>query len=693
MKYPDPGKYQDALQFPSSVFSDPMLQDAEPETGSLGLPRALTGAFAVVFPVHSRGLRWAVKCFLTEVPDQRRRYRAIAAHLQQVRQPYTIEFEYQPEGIRIDGRAFPILRMEWVDGTPISRYVEEHLDHPQTLRALHENWRAMIRRLEKAGIAHGDLQHGNVLVDAGGDLRLVDYDTMYVPQLKGRKSAEVGHRNYQHPDRDESNFNSQLDRFSALVIDTALQACILRPDLWARFDTGENMLFRSSDFYDPRSSPIFEDLVVGFKRMSGHPGSDAASRMSSNAAGDRNATPSIELEAAIGADDALAMQAQVLRMACYGAPDDVPSLDEISEGLRHLLGEQSGDQLGDQSRGQLGDQSRGKLGDQLGDQPQGQFGGKLGGQSRGQFGDRLGDLAEFAAGRSGRRFDDRLPRWLIRRSRRRSLAGRRVEFERASRSALERWFAPVAAGLLSGLAITSMLLGLYLAASMSAILVATAGASLAWWQYRSLPVVRRRHRLEREEVYFSNVVSRLDADLSRLKADRATFLEEKGTKYERRLEELQEEALRDRLKHHFIAEAGELDGISHKTIVRLKVSGIRTAYQATPERVQPIVQLSGESKALVNMWRAALAARYDAEIPQNLSPAEERRVRRSIDLRTEELDDEIARTTNKIDLQNAEREQLRKRAKEMPHVGYVHYLMYLMRLKENRAVVRGRGFG
>lgn len=610
MKYPDPGEYQEALQFPSSVFSDPMLQDAEPEPGPLGLPRALTGAFAVVFPVRSRGYRWAVKCFLTEVPDQRRRYRAIAAHLQQSRLPYTIEFEYQPDGIRIDGRAFPILKMEWVDGTPISRYIEENLDHPETLRALHEKWRAMIRRLEGAGIAHGDLQHGNVLVDAGGDLRLVDYDTMYVPQLKGRRSAEVGHRNYQHPDRDESDFNPRLDRFSALVIDTALQACILRPDLWPRFDTGENLLFRSSDFYDPAASPLFDELLVGFKRMSDLSGSEAASRMSSNAARHRNASSTIELDAAVGAGDALAIQTKVLRMACYEAPDDVPSLDEIS--AVH---------------------------------------------------------------------DRRLPHRSTRRSRRRSLDGGRVDVGRASRSAFERWFAPVGAGLLAGLAVTFTLLGSYLAAIVAAILVAAAGATLAWWQYRSLPVVRRRHRLAREVVYFSDVVSRLETDLSRLKADRARFLEEKDTEYEQRLEELQQEALRDRLKHHFIAEAGELDGISHKTIVRLKVSGIRTAYQATPERVRAIVQLSDESKALVNMWRAALAAQYDAEIPQNLSPAEERRVRRSIDLRTEELDDEIARVTNKIDLQNAEREQLRRRAKEMPHVGYLHYLMYLMWLR------------
>ncbi|QLQ08322.1 MAG: hypothetical protein HZY76_21580 [Anaerolineae bacterium] len=55
-----------------------------------------------------------------------------------------------------------------------------------------------MRNLQTHGIAHGDLQHGNVLV-AADELRLIDYDGMYVPPLSGRESHEIGHRNYQHP--------------------------------------------------------------------------------------------------------------------------------------------------------------------------------------------------------------------------------------------------------------------------------------------------------------------------------------------------------------------------------------------------------------------------------------------------------------------------------------------------------------
>lgn len=571
MTYPTAGEYQEAVQFPSSAFSDPMLQAGEPEMLPLGIPRAITGAFAVVFPIRMRGARWAVKCFLKETGDQRRRYRAIAAHLQEKRLPYTAEFDYQSKGIRVQGRGFPLLKMEWVDGAPISRFVEEHLESPDTLQRLQENWRRMIRDLEEAGMAHGDLQHGNVLVDPNADLHLVDYDTMYVPALRRRKSPEVGHRNYQHPDRDESDFGPHLDRFSALVIDTAIQACIGNPDLWHRFDTGENLLFRSSDFYDPESSPLFEEL---------------------------------------------ADRAEVLRAACYGELEQVPSLDEVAEG------------------------------------------------------------SAAAAGR--RRFfmhPHRRPRW---RSDRHPHDHPRAVSDREFGSAFERWFAPAAA-VVAAAAVAVAMLGSYEAALLIVCLAVAAGLGSAWWRYLRLPSVRRRRRIEREEAYLAGIVKRLEADLARLEADRADFLSRIDARYEQRLAELREEALRDRLKHHFIGDARAFDGITHKMIVRLKVSGIRTAYQATPERVDAVRQLAVESKARVNSWRASLAERYQTELPTELSPAEERRVRRSIDLQIEEMDDEIARLRARIDTQKVEREQLQVRIAKPSDLPFSRYLMHLLR--------------
>ena len=261
--YPTPGAYQEAMLFPATAFADPELRRAQPEVQTWGLPRVITGAYAAVFPMQTRTRRMAVKCFLTEVPDQRTRYCAVTAHLQAHPLPCLINVDYQPRGVTVDGRMLPVLKMPWADGAPLNTFVAQHLNDPGVLHALAEAWREMLQTLDRHGYAHGDLQHGNVLVslDQGHPrLTLVDYDTMHVPALKGRPTPEIGHRNYQHPDRREYDAANTRDRFAGLVVYTALQACIARPALWSRFDNGENLLFTAGDFFDPGASPLFQAL-------------------------------------------------------------------------------------------------------------------------------------------------------------------------------------------------------------------------------------------------------------------------------------------------------------------------------------------------------------------------------------------------------------------------------------------------
>src|SRR5438477_81764 len=95
---------------------------------------------------------------------------------------------------------------EAVQGPTLNEFVRGALDRPATLEALGQLWLRLAVRLREAGLAHGDLQHGNVLLVPGSTpqslkLKLIDYDGMWVPALAGRPSGEVGHANYQHPQR------------------------------------------------------------------------------------------------------------------------------------------------------------------------------------------------------------------------------------------------------------------------------------------------------------------------------------------------------------------------------------------------------------------------------------------------------------------------------------------------------------
>lgn len=260
MSWPTPQDYNEAIQNPQSNLTDPELRAGVPEMTPLGLPRAITGGFASVYRLRCGGRDWAVRCFLREVPDQQERYAAIGRHLAAVKLPYTVGFAFQPDGINVGGRAYPLLKMEWVAGEPLERWIEGHLGDPAALRALADRWVALLRALHGAKIAHGDLQHGNILI-VGGEPRLIDYDGMYVPDLAGRQGTEVGHRNYQHPQRGANDFGPGIDAFAAWTIYLSLRALSVAPALWQQLGAGdEGLLLRREDYVQPASSPALRAL-------------------------------------------------------------------------------------------------------------------------------------------------------------------------------------------------------------------------------------------------------------------------------------------------------------------------------------------------------------------------------------------------------------------------------------------------
>jgi len=259
MPWPGPSEYQRVIQNPRICFYDPELKAGTVVLTPLGLPRVASGNFACVYEIRSGARRIAVKCFIRQISDLRRRYGLISQHLQGFWLPQLVRFEYQEQGILVQKQLYPIVKMDWVDGVPLHTFVERHLGDANTLLGLAQQWRALITGLQKARIAHGDLQHGNILVSAG-QLRLVDYDGMFVPPLLGERAPELGHPNYQHPKRTAKDYDKSMDNFSALVIYLTLRALAAEPRLWHSFHTGENLIFLKSDFDSPGQTPIWQQL-------------------------------------------------------------------------------------------------------------------------------------------------------------------------------------------------------------------------------------------------------------------------------------------------------------------------------------------------------------------------------------------------------------------------------------------------
>lgn len=267
MAWPNRNDYFLAIQNPSLVFSDPELKAGKPKLTPHGMPWGFNGAFASVYEIECGKRQWAVKCFLNEYADQQERYAAISSHLNFTQLPYAVGFEYQPHSLLVNGRKYPILKMEWIKGERLDNYIKSNINNPSVLLNLAEQWALMNATLGRHSIAHGDLQHGNVFI-VGGQLKLIDYDGMFVPSLSGKESRELGHKNYQHPCRKAADFGPHLDNFSAWVVYLAILALAADSALWKSIqDAGDDRILFSKEDFD---SPDFSQVFLELSRLSGH---------------------------------------------------------------------------------------------------------------------------------------------------------------------------------------------------------------------------------------------------------------------------------------------------------------------------------------------------------------------------------------------------------------------------------------
>lgn len=270
MSWPLSQDFNEAVQNPATAFSDPDLKGGTIGTNAMGVPIPRSGNYADVYQLTSAsGQKWAVKCFTRPTSaGLDSRYAAISEHLQNANLPFTVGFSFLPQGIRVRGQWYPIVKMQWVDGYPINAFVRENLNRSTILENMLSLWVRLCRRLRETGMAHCDIQHGNVLlVPAEGrgnslGLKLVDYDGMFVPALANQPSGEAGHPSFQHPERVVTGaYSADLDRFPHLVVATALRGLLVGGRaLWDKYDTGDNLLFTEKDFKNPGQSKLFKEL-------------------------------------------------------------------------------------------------------------------------------------------------------------------------------------------------------------------------------------------------------------------------------------------------------------------------------------------------------------------------------------------------------------------------------------------------
>ena len=261
--YPAAGDYYKAVQAPARVFTVPKLQAAEFVWDSLG-PTLARGSSAVVFQASVEGRPQALRCYIRNDASSRDRYSALDAYLAtQDLSPYVSGTTWLDGAIQVNRATWPVLTMDWIDGRTLNEYVDFLVtaSNAAALTTLTAKWRELVALLQNREFTHGDLQHGNIMVDQAGRLRLVDFDGVWIPQLAGQSPpTEFGHPNYQHPL--QHVWGRWLDTFSALVIYLSLVALGKDPALWLALYNSKNLLFAKNDFFPPFQTEAWKQLAA-----------------------------------------------------------------------------------------------------------------------------------------------------------------------------------------------------------------------------------------------------------------------------------------------------------------------------------------------------------------------------------------------------------------------------------------------
>lgn len=286
--YPTKSDYATAINNPKIAFRkknpqtqaetdlDPILVNGEsfkvphPSNPNIKQPWSASGGFACVFKYQTfyPNKFWAVRCFNQSTSTFDIHYKKVSQRLKNIScTDYFIDFTFLDEGIRVNGNIYPLLRMEWVEGKDLKTFIKDNLSNQNRLLELAEAWLKLSEDLYNAGIAHGDLQHGNILIDEHNNtinIKLIDYDSLYFIQDGNNIYDEIkGLAGYQHPLRDAlQNQCLQIDFFPQWVIFISIMALAEEPKLWQTYnlDNTERLLFCLNDFKNPYQAKIFDDL-------------------------------------------------------------------------------------------------------------------------------------------------------------------------------------------------------------------------------------------------------------------------------------------------------------------------------------------------------------------------------------------------------------------------------------------------
>lgn len=216
----------------------------------------------IVFKAEHNSQAYAIRFFLNDDPEFFKRYQQAQDYLEQKSFSWKVPFTFSGEGYN------PMVKMDWIESLSLTEYLDLIIKNPIHIAGLQSKLVALHRELEGNGIAHSNLNMKHIRFVKRGqdhDLKLIDYDSMYLPVFKEKDSFTTGMPGFQHPMRLSSDFSETIDRFSFWIFITALEAFKANPSLWQNakqigFNKEGQILFTYKDLASPKQSEVFRLL-------------------------------------------------------------------------------------------------------------------------------------------------------------------------------------------------------------------------------------------------------------------------------------------------------------------------------------------------------------------------------------------------------------------------------------------------
>jgi len=221
-----------------------------------GEPYYSGGASSVVFKMKDEqtGKCYALKCFTEKQEGRAEAYRQIEEELKFVDSPYITSVKYLEKELFVDSDSedneHPVLLMDWIEGKTMEAYINANFMDSHAMAMLYYQFCKMVDWLRSQSFAHGDIRLDNIIVRPDGTLTLVDYDDMFVPAMKGRKSPTISTKNLPHPLRTIDDFGETTDDFALVSIALSLKAISLDSSLLQNYGASDRLLFAPFEYFD-----------------------------------------------------------------------------------------------------------------------------------------------------------------------------------------------------------------------------------------------------------------------------------------------------------------------------------------------------------------------------------------------------------------------------------------------------------